>query len=95
MAGYYSGPFGIFANLQFCPLDTTPEVLGYLTGLAFDVAVHVGSLMAVMIYFRRDIVSLTQAWLDSVFVRRHSYGESIGWYIILGTVPAGLTGLIR
>ena len=63
-------------------------------GLAFDVAVHVGSLMAVMIYFRKDIVSLTQAWLDSVFVRRHSPESRLAWYIVLGTVPAGLTGLI-
>ena len=86
---------------EFLPISSSAhlilpsEVLGWPDqGLAFDVAVHVGSLMAVMIYFRKDIVSLTQAWLDSVFVRRHSPESRLAWYIILGTVPAGLTGLI-
>ena len=86
---------------EFLPISSSAhlilpsEVLGWPDqGLAFDVAVHVGSLMAVMIYFRRDIVSLTQAWLDSVFARRHSSESRLAWYIILGTVPAGLTGLI-
>lgn len=86
---------------EFLPISSSAhlilpsEVLGWPDqGLAFDVAVHVGSLMAVMIYFRKDIVSLTQAWLDSVFVRRHSPESRLAWYIVLGTVPAGLTGLI-
>jgi len=86
---------------EFLPISSSAhlilpsEILGWPDqGLAFDVAVHVGSLMAVMIYFRRDIVNLTQAWLDSVFVRRHSSESRLAWYIILGTVPAGLTGLI-
>ena len=86
---------------EFLPISSSAhlilpsEVLGWPDqGLAFDVAVHVGSLMAVMIYFRKDIVSLTQAWLDSVFVRRHSPESRLAWYIVLGTVPVGLTGLI-
>ena len=62
-------------------------------GLAFDVAVHVGSLIAVIVYFREDIVALTQAWLDSLFVRRHTAESRLAWYIILATIPAGLAGL--
>jgi len=86
---------------EFLPISSSAhlilpsEILGWPDqGLAFDVAVHVGSLIAVIIYFRNDIVSLTQAWLDSVFVRRHSPESKLAWFIILGTVPAGLTGLI-
>jgi undecaprenyl-diphosphatase len=86
---------------EFLPISSSAhlilpsEILGWPDqGLAFDVAVHVGSLIAVIIYFRNDIVSLTQAWFDSVFVRRHSPESRLAWYIILGTVPAGLTGLI-
>lgn len=86
---------------EFLPISSSAhlilpsEILGWPDqGLAFDVAVHVGSLIAVIIYFRNDIVSLTQAWLDSLFVRRHSPESKLAWYIILGTVPAGLTGLI-
>lgn len=85
---------------EFLPISSSAhlilpsEVLGWPDqGLAFDVAVHVGSLIAVIIYFRNDIVNLTQAWLDSVFVRRHSPESKLAWFIILGTVPAGLTGL--
>ena len=86
---------------EFLPISSSAhlilpsEILGWPDqGLAFDVAVHVGSLIAVIIYFRNDIVSLTQAWLDSVFVHRHSPESKLAWFIILGTVPAGLTGLI-
>ncbi len=85
---------------EFLPISSSAhlilpsEILGWPDqGLAFDVAVHVGSLIAVIIYFRNDISSLIQAWLDSVFVRRHSPESKLAWYIILGTVPAGLTGL--
>ncbi len=86
---------------EFLPISSSAhlilpsEIFGWPDqGLAFDVAVHVGSLIAVIIYFRNDIVSLTQAWIDSVFVRRHSPESHLAWYIILATVPAGLTGLL-
>ncbi len=85
---------------EFLPISSSAhlilpsEILGWPDqGLAFDVAVHVGSLIAVIVYFRHDISSLTQAWLDSVFVRRNSPESKLAWFIILGTVPAGLTGL--
>jgi undecaprenyl-diphosphatase len=86
---------------EFLPISSSAhlilpsEILGWPDqGLAFDVAVHVGSLIAVIIYFRNDIVSLTLAWLDSIFVRRHSPESKLAWCIVLGTVPAGLAGLL-
>ena len=36
-------------------------------GLAFDVAVHLGSLVAVIIFFRKDLTRLTISWLASIF----------------------------
>jgi len=63
-------------------------------GLAFDVAVHVGSLTAVMIYFRHEIQRMTKDWVASL-VERKMVGESgLAWAVILGTIPAGLCGLV-
>lgn len=62
-------------------------------GLAFDVAVHVGSLCAVVIYFRDDIRRLIAAWFTAL-TGRASQDSRLAWYIIWGTVPAGLAGLL-
>jgi len=63
-------------------------------GLAFDVAVHVGTLIAVVAYFRRDVVDMTQAWFCSVIRREHSQQSRLAWYVILGTIPVGLAGVL-
>lgn len=68
-------------------------------GLAFDVAVHVGSLVAVVIYFRDDILRLITAWFSGLN-RSLQLNECeqqdcrLAWFIILGTIPAGLAGLL-
>lgn len=62
-------------------------------GLAFDVAVHVGTLLAVLAYFRRDLMRMCRDWLRSLAVR-HRVGDSPWvWYLLVGTVPVGLCGL--
>lgn len=63
-------------------------------GLAFDVAVHIGTLAAVVAYFRQDIRQLIQAWCLSTFKRQHSDNSRIAWFVVLATVPAGLAGLL-
>jgi len=63
-------------------------------GLAFDVAVHVGTLLAVMVYFRRDIVVLTQNWLTTGFSRTPNTEARLAWYVVVATIPAGLAGLL-
>lgn len=63
-------------------------------GLAFDVAVHVGTLVAVIAYFRRDIFALVNAWRTSLFGAGQTAESRLGWYIILATLPAGLAGLL-
>lgn len=63
-------------------------------GLAFDVAVHLGSLLAVMAYFRKDILVLAQAWLLDVFKKIKSSESAFAWQIIGGTIPAVIVGLI-
>ncbi|TXR53783.1 undecaprenyl-diphosphate phosphatase [Reinekea thalattae] len=62
-------------------------------GLAFDVAVHVGSLMAVMIYFRRLIADISVNFV--YFLLKKPYQKALvnqAWFIIIGTIPALIVG---
>jgi undecaprenyl-diphosphatase len=60
-------------------------------GLAFDVGVHVGTLVAVMFYFRHDLARLLSAWCRSLGGRR-SADSALSWYLLLATLPALLAG---
>ena len=63
-------------------------------GLAFDVAVHVGSLAAVVIYFRHDIAKLVVGWFGQFGARGANEDSRLAWYIIVATVPACIAGLL-
>ncbi|MBA2615746.1 MAG: undecaprenyl-diphosphate phosphatase [Actinobacteria bacterium] len=61
----------------------------------FDVALHLGTLVAVAMYFRRDVALLVRAALTSL--RRRSIdepSERIAWYIAIATVPAAVVGAL-
>lgn len=60
-------------------------------GLSFDVAVNTGSLFAVVIYFRHDIVTLAKSWFSS-FTGKQSQESKLAWWIILATIPAVIVG---
>ena len=64
-------------------------------GLVFDVAVHLGSLAAVLVYFRRDISKMTLSWCNSLPIlgngSRNEDSEML-WLIILATLPAVFFG---
>jgi len=87
---------------EFLPISSSAHlilpsaILGWQDqGLAFDVAVHVGSLIAVLAYFKNDVIKLIQSWVGSTFLGRGSNAESqMAWFIIMATVPAALVGLI-
>ncbi len=86
---------------EFLPISSSahlillPALTGWSDqGLAFDVAVHVGSLTAVVAYFRRELAGMTRDWLASLR-RREAVGESrLAWAVLWGTVPVGLAGLL-
>ena len=86
---------------EFLPISSSAhlilpkELLGWPDqGLAFDVAVHVGTLMAVVVYFRRDIQQILLGWISYTFRGNKNTDGQIGWYIIFATIPAGLVGLL-
>jgi len=63
-------------------------------GLAFDVAVHFGSLAAVCIFFRKDIASLFSGGVQVLGGNLKSPESRMALAIALGTVPAALAGLL-
>ena len=86
---------------EFLPVSSSahlilvPSLLGWSDqGLAFDVAVHLGTLIAVVTFFRHDIVTLYLAWVRSMTQRVMSAEAKLAWGVILGTVPAGMVGLL-
>lgn len=86
---------------EFLPISSSAHlilpsaVLGWEDqGLAFDVAVNVGTLAAVVIYFRKEVVSLLSAFFGSVFKGDRSKEAKLAWMIILATIPACIFGLL-
>lgn len=90
---------------EFLPISSSAhlilpsQVLGWEDqGLAFDVAVHVGTLLAIVIYFRRDLISIAGSWFRSLggaaLSNECKQESQLGWMIIVATVPAGLAGVI-
>lgn len=86
---------------EFLPISSSAhlilpsQLLGWPDqGLGFDVAVHVGTLLAVILYFRQDVARLTTAWVVDSVNRRTGPDSRLAWCIILATIPAGLLGLL-
>ena len=82
-------PISSAAHLILVPVLTAWED----QGLAFDVATHVGTLVAIMAYFRHEIVTITRAWFRQVGGRGASPESMLAWAVIFGTLPAALAGL--
>lgn len=86
---------------EFLPISSSahlilvPQLLGWPDqGLAFDVAVHVGTLLAVMTHFRHQLLPLAGDTLRSAW-RREAVGQSgLGWALVIGTVPLVLGALV-
>ncbi len=86
---------------EFLPVSSSahlimvPRLAGWTDqGLAFDVATHFGSLLAVLWYFRKDIHPLFVDWVKSIQLKRTTGDSVLAWGVILGTIPAGLAGAL-
>ncbi|SDH40496.1 Undecaprenyl-diphosphatase [Vibrio xiamenensis] len=86
---------------EFLPISSSAHlilpsaILGWEDqGLAFDVAVHVGTLLAVVIYFRHEVVALLSAFFASIFKADRSKEAKLAWMIVLATIPACVFGLL-
>ena len=95
---------GIVQGLtEFLPISSTghlrivPAFLGWEDpGAAFTAVVQLGTMAAVLLYFREDLIRIGRAWLDSVRERgrRRDLDARLGWYIVLGTIPIGIFGVL-
>jgi undecaprenyl-diphosphatase len=85
---------------EFLPISSSghlilvPYFLGWPDqGLSFDVAAHLGTALAVMVYFRSELIDLlTGFWSDRPGTHDFS-PRRLGWALIVGTIPAALAGL--
>jgi undecaprenyl-diphosphatase len=86
---------------EFLPVSSTAHLIlarvffgfdGDKFGLAFDVALHVGTLVAVLVYFRRQLAMMVAA-LPSVFQPARDQWARMIWLLAIGTIPAVVVGL--
>jgi undecaprenyl-diphosphatase len=88
---------------EFIPVSSSahliivPWLLGWPDpGLAFDAALHLGTLLAVLGYFARDWVVLSRAFLASVVERNFNpdHNRLLAWLVLVGSIPGALAGLL-
>lgn len=88
---------GIVQGLgEFLPISSsahlvlTPWFLGWSDpGLTFDVALHLGTLVAVVVYFWRDLVKLAVA-----LPRPRTPDGKLAWLLLIGAIPGGIAGVL-
>jgi undecaprenyl-diphosphatase len=86
---------------EFLPVSSTahlillPWFLGWPDpGLAFDVALHIGTLIALLIYFRAEWIVLTMSALDLARGRTEDPNARMALLIIIGTIPGAIAGAL-
>ena len=87
---------------EFLPISSSghlrivPALFGWDDpGAAFTAVIQLGTMAAVLVYFRADLWRIATAWMRELRVplRRASTDARLGWFIVLGTVPISLFGL--
>ena len=85
---------------EFLPISSSghlillPVFTGYADqGPMIDIAVHVGSLLAIMAYFFKDVWSLGRGGLATIGIGQAPAERRLFWFIIAGTIPAVIVGL--
>lgn len=95
---------GILQGLtEFLPISSSahlrifPELFGWGDpGAAFTAVVQIGTELAVLIYFRKDIWRIGKAWVLALFKPewRGSDDARMGWFIIVGSLPIVILGVL-
>ena len=94
---------------EFLPVSSSAHlvfahnILNVESSLAFDVFLHLGTLIAVVWYFRYDILKMLKSWwlsLGDLLQGRFMQGfredpyKRLAWYVILATIPVGIVGVL-
>ena len=101
---------GIVQGLtEFLPVSSSAHLvfahrlLGVESSIAFDVFLHLGTLIAVMWFFRYDIYKMLVSWFSSIQDILHGRFKEgfyedpykrLAWYVILATIPVGIVGVL-
>ena len=76
-------------------LNVFPWVFGWETiSESFDVALHLGTLIAILIFFYKDWINLIKGGFRKVFKKEDSTDGKIFWYLVICTIPAGILSLV-
>ncbi|MUL82455.1 MULTISPECIES: undecaprenyl-diphosphate phosphatase [unclassified Mycolicibacterium] len=64
-------------------------------GASFTAVTQLGTELAVLVYFARDIGRIIKAWFSGLFVPAHRSADYwLGWWVIIGSIPIGVFGLL-
>jgi len=93
---------GIVQGLtEFLPISSSahlnifPWVFGWdKISESFDVALHLGTLLAIIIFFFKDWIKLIKGGYNQIVKRKDTIDGKMFWYIVLATIPAGILSLI-
>ncbi|MBS1149444.1 MAG: uppP [Myxococcaceae bacterium] len=95
---------GIVQGLtEFLPISSTahlkivPRLLGWADpGAAYSAVIQLGTVAAVLVYFAKDLVRLTRAFIAGLLARAPLGTEDsrLAWFVGLGTIPIGILGLL-
>lgn len=95
---------GVLQGLtEFLPISSSahlrifPELFGWGDpGAAFTAVIQIGTEIAVLLYFRKDIWRIGSAWVQSLYRPefRGQFDARMGWFIIIGSVPIVILGIV-
>jgi undecaprenyl-diphosphatase len=88
---------------EFLPISSSghlrivPAFMGWDDpGAGFTAVIQLGTMAAVLLYFRRDLWDIARAFLRELRVpfRQRSHQANLGWFIVLGTIPIAIFGFV-
>lgn len=99
------------ALTEYLPISSSAHIrivgdlmIGRDPGAAFTAIIQIGTELAVILYYRRDIIRILGSWFGSLFGKEgkdwksrlgaHNRDTQMGWFIIIGTLPILVAGLL-
>ncbi|MBW3094554.1 undecaprenyl-diphosphate phosphatase [Bifidobacterium sp. 64T4] len=99
------------ALTEYLPVSSSAHIrivgdlmIGRDPGAAFTAIIQIGTELAVILYYRRDIIRILGSWFGSLFGKEgkdwksrmgaHNRDTQMGWFIIIGTLPILIAGLL-
>ena len=76
-------------------LNVFPWIFGWETiSESFDIALHFGTLLAILVFFFKDWINLISGGIKKVFRKQDLLEGKMFWYLVIATIPAGILSLV-